>query len=239
MHQAHAPTLQAVAFRLRAALLADPILAKHTEWVRVQARTKAAYSAYTKMQRKAVELDALDDLLGLRVIFKPTVTKKLPLGLHRQRQCMLCYRVLEVTHAHFPQAVGRRLKDYVTTPKPNGYQSLHSTVVLESSVESSMRAELQVRTGRDGPVSRTPSTTSTRTRTPTPTRTPTLSRCAQPRCTGTQSMGTRPTGCSNARTGGQRTIGMIWGSTRLCIRQPPWRRRPSADVPQRPMAVGH
>ena len=149
MHQAHAPTLQAVAFRLRAALLADPILAKHTEWVRVQARTKAAYSAYTKMQRKAVELDALDDLLGLRVIFKPTVTKKLPLGLHRQRQCMLCYRVLEVTHAHFPQAVGRRLKDYVTTPKPNGYQSLHSTVVLESSVESSMRAELQVRTGRD------------------------------------------------------------------------------------------
>ena len=150
MHQAHAPTLQAVAFRLRAALLADPILAKHTDWVRVQARTKAAYSAYTKMQRKAVELDALDDLLGLRVIFKPTVTKKLPLGLHRQRQCMLCYRVLEVTHAHFPQAVGRRLKDYVTTPKPNGYQSLHSTVVLESSVESSvessMRAELQVRT---------------------------------------------------------------------------------------------
>ena len=153
MHQAHAPTLQAVAFRLRAALLADPILAKHTDWVRVQARTKAAYSAYTKMQRKAVELDALDDLLGLRVIFKPTVTKKLPLGLHRQRQCMLCYRVLEVTHAHFPQAVGRRLKDYVTTPKPNGYQSLHSTVVLETSVESSMRAELQVRTGRDGPVS--------------------------------------------------------------------------------------
>lgn len=153
MHQAHAPTLQAVAFRLRAALLADPILAKHTDWVRVQARTKAAYSAYTKMQRKAVELDALDDLLGLRVIFKPTVTKKLPLGLHRQRQCMLCYRVLEVTHAHFPQAVGRRLKDYVTTPKPNGYQSLHSTVLLETSVESSMRAELQVRTGRDGPVS--------------------------------------------------------------------------------------
>lgn len=153
MHQAHAPTLQAVAFRLRAALLADPILAKHTDWVRVQARTKAAYSAYTKMQRKAVELDALDDLLGLRVIFKPTVTKKLPLGLHRQRQCMLCYRVLEVTHAHFPQAVGRRLKDYVTTPKPNGYQSLHSTVVLETSVESSMRAELQVCTGRDGPIS--------------------------------------------------------------------------------------
>ena len=231
MHQAHAPTLQAVAFRLRAALLADPILAKHTDWVRVQARTKAAYSAYTKMQRKAVELDALDDLLGLRVIFKPTVTKKLPLGLHRQRQCMLCYRVLEVTHAHFPQAVGRRLKDYVTTPKPNGYQSLHSTVVLETSVESSMRAELQVRTGRDGPVSlnRTLSQLQPQPRTlpltPTPnpepqpltltrTLTPTLTRCAQPRCTGMQSMGTRPTGSSSARTGGRRTIGMILGSIR-------------------------
>jgi hypothetical protein len=237
VHQAHAPTLQAVAFRLRAALLADPILAKHTDWVRVQARTKAAYSAYTKMQRKAVELDALDDLLGLRVIFKPTVTKKLPLGLHRQRQCMLCYRVLEVTHAHFPQAVGRRLKDYVTTPKPNGYQSLHSTVVLETSVESSMRAELQVRTGRDGPVSlnRTLSQLQPQLRTlpltPTPNPEPqpltlsltltltltlplTLPRYAQPRCTGMQSMGTRPTGSSSARTGGLRTIGMILGSIR-------------------------
>ena len=127
--------------KLRAALLSDPVLAKHTEWVRVQARTKAAYSAYTKMQRKGVGLDSLDDLLGLRVIFRPTVTKKLPLGLHRQRQCMLCYRVLEVAHAHYPQAIGRRAKDYVTMPKPNGYQSLHSTVFLDEKV----RAELQVR----------------------------------------------------------------------------------------------
>ena len=43
-----------------------------------------------------VPLAALDDLLGLRVIFRPSVSKKLPVGLHRQRQCMLCYRVLEV-----------------------------------------------------------------------------------------------------------------------------------------------
>lgn len=141
VQQSHANTLYAVAMKLRAALLSDPVLAKHTEWVRVQARTKAAYSAYTKMQRKGVGLDSLDDLLGLRVIFRPTVTKKLPLGLHRQRQCMLCYRVLEVAHAHYPQAIGRRAKDYVTMPKPNGYQSLHSTVFLDEKV----RAELQVR----------------------------------------------------------------------------------------------
>ena len=126
--------------QLRAALLADPVLAKHAEWVRVQARTKAPYSAFTKMTRKDVTLDALDDLLGLRVIFRPTVTRKLPLGLHRQRQCMLCYRVLEVAHAYYPQAVGRRVKDFVTAPKANGYQSLHSTLVLNGSVN----AELQV-----------------------------------------------------------------------------------------------
>lgn len=123
---ANADTLYDTAATLRQALLDDPVIGEHTEWVRVQARTKAAYSAHTKMRRQGKELDELDDLLGLRVILRPSVTKKLPIGLHRQRQCILCYRVLEVVHSIYPMASRKggslQLKDYVTQPKPNGYQ---------------------------------------------------------------------------------------------------------------------
>ena len=143
----NADTLQSTASRLRQALLDDPVLSQHTDWVRVQARAKAAYSAHTKMQRQGTSLQELDDLLGLRVIFRPKVTRKLPIGLHRQRQCILCYRVLEVAHSLYPMAARKNsgkssIKDYVTTPKANGYQSLHSTIRLNPNTTS----ELQIRT---------------------------------------------------------------------------------------------
>ena len=57
----HATTLYASAERLRSVLLADPVLSAHTDWVRVQARTKAPYSAYSKMERKG---DGCSDALG-------------------------------------------------------------------------------------------------------------------------------------------------------------------------------
>ena len=143
VQQRFADELAAKATRLREALVDDPVLAEHTEWIRVQARTKAAYSAYTKMQRQGKELDDLDDLLGLRVIFRPKATaRKLPVGLHRQRQCMLCYRVLEVAHTLYSMAPRASFKDYVSTPKANGYQSLHSTLKLDKST----KCEIQVRT---------------------------------------------------------------------------------------------
>ena len=54
---------------------------------------------------------------------------------------MLCYRVLEVVHNLLPPVGVRSIKDYVTSPKPNGYQSLHSSVHI-----GQLTAELQVRT---------------------------------------------------------------------------------------------
>ena len=106
----------------------------------MQARTKAAYSAYTKMQRKGMCLQELDDLLGSARLPRARVTKKLPVGLHRQRQSMLCYRVLEVAHA-LPERMRQAYHTW-TWPKPNGYQSLHSTV----EIVPGLRSELQVRT---------------------------------------------------------------------------------------------
>ena len=95
------------------------------------------------MIRQGKTLDELDDLLGLRVILRPRVTRKLPTGLHRQRQCILCYRVLEVAHGLYPVAGGGLdVKDYISRPQENGYQSLHSTVRLGGGTST----EIQIRT---------------------------------------------------------------------------------------------
>eukprot|EP00965_Chrysotila_dentata_P170858 5639523-Pleurochrysis_carterae.AAC.1 len=90
------------------------------------------------MQRKNQQLHELHDVLGLRVVLKPTLANRLPLPIHWQRQAMLCYRALEVVHALFPHVPGRPIKDYVSAPKPNGYQSLHSAMML-----GELRAEVQ------------------------------------------------------------------------------------------------
>ena len=102
---------------------------------------KSAYSAWSKMRRKQVTLTELHDVLGLRIIFKPSQSGRLPTPHHWQRQAILCYRALEVVHRVYPPLLGRRIKDYVACPKQNGYQSLHSSVRL-----GSLRSEIQVRT---------------------------------------------------------------------------------------------
>jgi (p)ppGpp synthase/HD superfamily hydrolase len=83
---------------------------------------KTAYSAWSKMRRKGVPLQALHDVLGLRIIIRPTAAGKLSTAHHWQRQTILCYRALEVVHRLYPPPPGRRIKDYVASPKPNGYQ---------------------------------------------------------------------------------------------------------------------
>eukprot|EP00316_Scyphosphaera_apsteinii_P008087 CAMPEP_0119320374 /NCGR_PEP_ID=MMETSP1333-20130426/52259_1 /TAXON_ID=418940 /ORGANISM="Scyphosphaera apsteinii, Strain RCC1455" /LENGTH=833 /DNA_ID=CAMNT_0007327081 /DNA_START=127 /DNA_END=2628 /DNA_ORIENTATION=+ len=138
--------LEGVVGELRAALRADPVLSRHADWMRVQARTKAPYSAWMKMRRKGLHLSELHDLIGLRIIFKPTSPTRLPPTVHWQRQAILCYRVLEVVHSIFPPVPGRAIKDYIANPKRNGYQSLHSSVRLEHRQLGHLLAEVQVRT---------------------------------------------------------------------------------------------
>ncbi|HEY0979310.1 MAG TPA: HD domain-containing protein [Candidatus Paceibacterota bacterium] len=89
-------------------------------------RTKGLWSLHQKLKRKGDDITRIHDIAALRVVV-PTVDD--------------CYSVLGVIHAHWKPLPGE-FKDYISFPKPNGYQSLHTTVV---TAEAGI-VEMQVRT---------------------------------------------------------------------------------------------
>lgn len=93
---------------------------------KTNSRIKGTYSLFTKLARKDWDADLIHDLLAIRIIV-PTVED--------------CYRVLGIVHALWRPLPGR-VKDYIAFPKPNGYQSLHTTVI--SGNQEIM--EVQIRT---------------------------------------------------------------------------------------------
>ncbi len=78
----------------------------------ITGRTKRIYSLYKKLQRYDNDISKIYDLYALRVITKSTAD---------------CYAVLGIVHKHFTPVPGR-VKDFIATPKPNGYESIHTTV---------------------------------------------------------------------------------------------------------------
>jgi len=92
----------------------------------VSGREKRPYSIWRKMQRKNVEFEQLADI----VAFRATVDS-----------IDQCYHALGVIHSRYRLVPGR-FKDYISTPKPNGYRSIHTTVIGPEK----MRVEIQIRT---------------------------------------------------------------------------------------------
>ncbi len=94
---------------------------------RTEARVKGVYSLFRKLERKNWDIGNIFDILALRIIF-PSVSD--------------CYSALGVIHAHWRPVPGK-IKDYIAFPKPNGYQSIHTTVYTGDggALEMQLRSE--------------------------------------------------------------------------------------------------
>ncbi len=92
----------------------------------VSGRTKRPVSIWRKMQRKNVEYEQLTDIIAFRVIVASVED---------------CYRALGVIHTHYRMIPGE-FDDYISTPKLNGYQSLHTALIGPEM----QRIEIQIRT---------------------------------------------------------------------------------------------
>jgi len=110
------------------ARIADDIrqqLARHGVEATVQGREKRPYSIWRKMEGQGIGFEALPDVMAFRVVTTSPAD---------------CYRALGVIHQHWKMVPGR-FKDFISTPKRNGYRSLHTTVVYGEGG----RIEIQVR----------------------------------------------------------------------------------------------
>ncbi|WP_394437124.1 RelA/SpoT family protein [Sphingobium naphthae] len=93
--------------------------------VTVSGREKHPYSIWRKMQERHISFEQLTDVMAFRVITDSTED---------------CYRALGIIHQTFKMVPGR-FKDYISTPKRNGYRSLHTTVIHQDNA----RIEVQIR----------------------------------------------------------------------------------------------
>lgn len=92
----------------------------------ITGREKTRYSIWKKMQKKNIAFEQLSDVMAFRVVVD---------------SMQECYHTLGVIHGLYPTVPGR-FKDYISLPKPNGYRSLHTTVIGPDN----HRIEIQIRT---------------------------------------------------------------------------------------------
>ena len=96
--------------------------------VEVSGREKSPYSIWEKMQRRNIAFEQLSDIMAFRMVVPARAD---------------CYMALGAVHASYPVIAGR-FKDYISTPKSNGYQSLHTGVTLRHPLNQ--KIEVQIRT---------------------------------------------------------------------------------------------
>ncbi|WP_245588552.1 RelA/SpoT family protein [Deinococcus pimensis] len=133
--------------QLRAALEEDPELPEWVEGIDIAGRSKHLYSIHTKMVKEGKGLEQIFDLLAVRVILTPKPVNA-PEGKARERseqarEKRVCYHSLGLVHSMWTPIPGR-FKDYIAVPKPNGYQSLHTTVISTAG----QPIEVQIRSRR-------------------------------------------------------------------------------------------
>jgi len=108
-------------------LIENELKKKNIKFTKIEYRVKKISSIYKKLPRKNYDLDQIYDLLAFRIIVK-TVED--------------CYLALGVLHSLFKPLI-HEFDDYIAFPKPNGYRSLHTTVITneEKYIEFQIKTE--------------------------------------------------------------------------------------------------
>jgi GTP diphosphokinase / guanosine-3',5'-bis(diphosphate) 3'-diphosphatase len=101
-------------------------LAEHKIPARLESRTKRIYGVFTKMKRQRISIDEVFDFIAIRVITDSIRN---------------CYTILGILHNLWKPVPGR-IKDYIAIPRPNLYQSLHTSVIGRNG----QPFEIQIRT---------------------------------------------------------------------------------------------
>ena len=112
--------VDAIALKIKQALAESGLM------VEVSGREKHPYSIWKKMAERHVNFEQVTDIMAFRVICENEAD---------------CYRAMGVLHTTW-QFLPGKFKDYISTPKVNGYRSLHTSLMYENS----MRVEVQIRT---------------------------------------------------------------------------------------------
>lgn len=95
---------------------------------KVYGREKRAYAIWRKLDRQGITFEDVADIYAFRIIVDDVET---------------CYRVIGILHTNF-RCVPSRFRDFISVPKPNGYQSVHTTILGTDNT----RMEIQIRTAR-------------------------------------------------------------------------------------------
>ncbi len=109
-------------------------LAKMNYTYTMTARIKSVYSVYRKMRDKGIPFEDVYDLMAVRIIFEPHE------GLSEKDQCWMIYSAITEIYRPHPE----RIRDWISTPKANGYEALHITVMAPNG----QWIEVQIRTVR-------------------------------------------------------------------------------------------
>ena len=104
------------------------LMEEHSVSARIYGREKRAYSIWRKLQRQGISFDDVADIFAFRVIVDTPAN---------------CYHTLGLLHQKY-RCVPARFRDFISVPKPNGYQSLQTTIISPDN----RRVELQIRTER-------------------------------------------------------------------------------------------
>ena len=156
-NDAVASTLRMIAYMIRA----HPSIRRRIGFVSVTSRTKSVYSTWMKMKLLGCPVHEIRDLVAVRIVLSCVTDRSAADNLHvvteythahrrlvahneheesyhTPEDTALCYNVLDLVHSSYAPLV---TKDFIMHPKPNGYRSLHTTVMV-----GVQPVEIQIRT---------------------------------------------------------------------------------------------